>query len=674
MTSFSRILVANRGEIASRIFRTCRRMGIQTVAVHSDADATARHVREADIAVPIGAAPARESYLRADTLVQVALTHGAQAIHPGYGFLSEKLELVDACERHGLVFIGPHREAIARMGSKIESKRIARAAGVPCVPGYDGDDPSDACLLDEARRIGAPLLIKASAGGGGKGMRRVDRMDDFPAQLAMARAEALAAFGDDRVLLERFIVRPRHLEVQLLGDRYGSLVHLFERECSIQRHYQKVVEEAPAAHLSGPLRERLYEAALALGRAIGYDSAGTVEFVLDADRDNEPCFLEMNTRLQVEHPVTEMTTGIDLVEQQIRVAAGERLSWTQDTIARSGWAIEARINAEVPQDGFQASFGAVTGYQEPATAGVRVDSGVDGASEVTPHYDAMLAKLIAYGGTRAVARDRLVQAVQTLRIEGVRTNQTLLADVLRHPAFDDVLCTDFMDRMWPGGWQPSGGRDAQVTAVAATGWVAHALHRSVMRSDLPSDRLAGFRLSASVGLPARTPVWVRTDAGDERVRVDVDVLGPGRLAWRCMDRQGEAVLEGATGDGALCLNLAGRSWRVRVDGDRTGLWCEGDWQERLVQTVVGASAQGDIGQASADAVCAGLPGVLSRLLVTPGQRVEAGEPVAVIEAMKLFHTLVAPRAGTVLHVGVVEGQTVPRGEVLVAFEPEAAAR
>ncbi len=332
---------------------------------------------EADFAVAIGAASASESYLRAERIIEAAMSSGAQAIHPGYGFLSEKLELIDACEQHGIQFVGPNRRAIASMGSKIESKRMARAAGVVCVPGYDEDDQSPARLRDEAVKIGFPLLIKASAGGGGKGMRRVNAADEFDAMLALARKEALASFGDERVLLEKYIVNPRHLEVQLVNDRHGHLVHLFERECSIQRRFQKVIEEAPANHLPTAVAEKLYEAALRMGQVMGYDNAGTVEFVLDADQGDTPYFLEVNTRLQVEHPVTELTTGIDLVEWQLRVAAGETLPLTQSQIKRSGWAMECRLNAEEPEHDYRASLGPLIGYAEPdKQAGVRIDSGL----------------------------------------------------------------------------------------------------------------------------------------------------------------------------------------------------------------------------------------------------------------------------------------------------------
>ncbi|MFO1413687.1 MAG: biotin carboxylase N-terminal domain-containing protein [Burkholderiales bacterium] len=666
----SRLLVANRGEIACRIFRTCRRMGIRTVAVYSDADAQARHVCEADAAERIGPAPARASYLDAQAIVAAALRHGAQAVHPGYGFLSEKLELVDACGAAGLLFVGPHRDAIARMGSKIESKRIARAAGVACVPGYDGDDQDDARLLAEAQAIGFPLLVKASAGGGGKGMRRVDRAQDFPAQLALARTEARAAFADDRVLLERYVQRPRHLEVQLLGDRHGGLVHLFERECSIQRHYQKVIEEAPANHLPQTVRERLYAAALSLGRAIGYDSAGTVEFVLDADAGHEPYFLEMNTRLQVEHPVTELTTGIDLVEQQIRSACGERLPWPQDAITRSGWAIEARVNAEVPAEDYRPSFGAIAGYEEPAQAGVRIDSGIDGASEVPPHYDSMLAKVVAHGATREVARLRLRQALTAFRIEGVQTNQPLLADVLAAPAFAEVLTTRFLADAWPGGWRPQGAAAAEAAGIAAAGWCLGSLPAGA--PDRPLERLAGFRLTAPAGRAGRVCVWVAEAGAAARTQVDVDIRRPDAVLWHAGGRQGMVALQGREGD-ALRLSADGVAWRARVHGAGVGLWCAGDGREWLVEPVVRAGRRTAGGVGAGDVVVASLPGVVSELRVGPGQAVAAGEPVAVLEAMKLFHTLVAPRDGVVAGVPCRVGDTVARGAVVVELVGQAPA-
>jgi len=654
---FRRLLIANRGEIACRVIRSCRRLGIESVAVYSDADRHARHVREADRALYIGPAPARESYLDADAVLRAARDSGAEAIHPGYGFLSEKLELIDACAAAGIVFVGPHREAIARMGSKVESKRLARAAGVACVPGYDGDDTSDARLADEAARLGYPLLIKASAGGGGKGLRRVDRAIDFTQQLQLARAEARAAFGDDRVLLERCITRPRHLEVQLLGDRHGNLVHLFERECSIQRNYQKLIEEAPAHRLAEDVRARLFEAALALGRAIGYDSAGTVEFVLDAARGDEPYFLEMNTRLQVEHPVTELTTGVDLVEWQIRSALGERLDFAQADLRRRGWAIEARVNAEAPARGYAASFGDVVGYAEPAFDGLRVDSGIDGASEVTPHYDALLLKLIASGATREVAIGRLRRGLRELRIEGVETNQAFLDAVLGHAAFDAKLSTAYLNEVFPTGWQPAGAGAARHAAAAA--WVYDEAARG--SSDRPLDCLFGLRLTAPAGRPAVFVVQV--EGVDGTLDVELRCLADGAL--ECRSEQ-DTDLCRRDGD---ALRAGDRRFRPRRDGESVGLWSEGIWTTWTVRSALQARARAASVAAQGDEIRAELPGIVTALLVAPGQAVQVGEGVAMLEAMKLVHTLVAPRDGVVASIEAAVGDTLQGGAVLVRLAP-----
>ena len=655
----SKLLIANRGEIACRIARTCRRLGIQTVAVYSDADASARHVREADFAVRIGAAPARESYLDANAILKAAVEHGVHAIHPGYGFLSEKLELITACEAAGIIFIGPHREAIARMGSKIESKRIARDAGVPCVPGYDGADQSGLRLNEEGGRIGFPLLIKASAGGGGKGMKRVDDPSQFIEQLTAAKREAKAAFGDDKVLLERFIKRPRHLEVQLLGDKHGGLVHLFERECSIQRNYQKVIEEAPAAHLSSDVREALYSCALALGRAIRYDSTGTVEFVLDADDGDKPYFLEMNTRLQVEHPVTELTTGLDLVELQIRSAAGERLPFEQSALRRSGWAIEARINAEVPDEGYRASFGRVAKYHEPVIDGVRIDSGIDDRSEVTPHYDSMLGKAIAYGATREVARDRLARAVRELRIQGLQTNQPLLHAILSHPSFNDVLATNFLAKAFPSGWAPEETLLEERRCAAAASWF---FARATSVSSRPLEALTGFRLSGNLR-PAR--YIVRAGDGADLQPVEIDCVGLSGVICR----SNGTLHEFSPAEGG-CVAASGRRYASAPAQESIGTWCDGDYRQWTVipdvESVLGSAAD----SSAADIVAADLPGVLAQLLVEMGQQVTAGTPVAVIEAMKLFHTLLAPRDGIVESLPVACGSTVNRGAALVVLSSQ----
>ncbi|MBI4693144.1 MAG: ATP-grasp domain-containing protein [Gammaproteobacteria bacterium] len=652
---FSRLLIANRGEIACRIIRTCQRLGIGTVAVYSEADAGARHVRAADRAVCIGPAQAAKSYLDAGAIVRAALACGAEAIHPGYGFLSEKLELVDACAAAGLVFVGPHREAIARMGSKLESKRIAREAGVACVPGYDGRDQSEAALAAAAHEVGFPLLVKASAGGGGKGMRLVRSAEEFAARLALARAEARAAFGDDTVLLERYVERPRHLEVQLLGDRHGHLVHLFERECSIQRNYQKVIEEAPADHLDEAVRTRLFEAALALGRAIGYDSAGTVEFILDADGGRTPWFLEMNTRLQVEHPVTELTAGVDLVELQLRSAYGEALPFTQAEVRRSGWAIEARVNAEVPEAGFHASFGTVSAYEEPCVAGLRVDSGVDAASEVTPHYDSMVAKLVAHGATRELACERLAAGIAGFRIEGLRTNQPLLAAIVAANAFRDTLTTRFLDETFPGGWRPEATLEDELCAAAAAAW--YFARTDAADGDRPLDTLRGFRLTAGAGRAASHAV--RVAAGEQESALRLVEQADGSLAVE----GGTATLRAQRiADG---IRIGNRACRVTSRAGRVSVWSAGEWRGYDVQSTVASAVRTARGDDSADAVLAHLPGLVAELLVRAGDVVTAGTPLVVLEAMKLFHTLAAPRDGLVAEIPVAIGETVNQGVVLV---------
>jgi len=656
---FEKILIANRGEIACRVIRTCRRLGIWTVAVYSEADASARHVREADEAVCIGAAPAAQSYLDADAVIRAALQTGAQAIHPGYGFLSERLALIEACAHAGIAFVGPHAQAIASMGSKIESKRIARAAGVPCIPGYDGDDQSVARLQEESARIGFPLLIKASSGGGGKGMRRVERAEDVAAQLATAQAEAQAAFGDAKVLLERFIERPRHVEVQLLGDRHGHLVHVFERECSIQRNYQKLIEEAPAHNLPPAVRQRLFDAALALGRSIGYDSAGTVEFVLDADRGDEPYFLEVNTRLQVEHPVTELTTGLDLVEWQIRVAAGEPLGFAQDDIRQTGWAIEARINAEDPAERFAPSFGLVIGYAEPQAEGLRIDSGIDAHSTITPHYDSLLAKVIAHGASREVARMRLVRGLQQLRVQGLHTTQPLLIDVLQHPAFQDTLVTGFLPTYWPAGWQPQPVLVQEAQAVAVAAWQ----RAQGADDDRPMARLQGWRLTAPVDGPGRSHLMVGEGAQsvDRVLRVTAE--------GACVETDSAQWPLRRLPEGQWRAQGTGRVWHTRVQGHAVQVW-HGGWSAQWpVGLRVAQSVAADAGGGRGDSVCADLPGLLSQLLVSVGEQVTVGTPVAVVEAMKLLHTLHAPRDGVVRALPQPLGATVSKGAVLVELAP-----
>ncbi|MES3011072.1 MAG: biotin carboxylase N-terminal domain-containing protein [Pseudomonadota bacterium] len=667
---FQRILIANRGEIACRIIRTARRMGIETVAVYSEADAGARHVAEADFAVAIGAASASASYLRAERIIEAAVSSGAQAIHPGYGFLSEKLELIDACEKHGIQFVGPNRRAIESMGSKIESKRMARAAGVVCVPGYDEDDQSPVRLRDEAGKIGFPLLIKASAGGGGKGMRRVNAADEFDAMLALARKEALAAFGDERVLLEKYIVNPRHLEVQLVGDRHGHLVHLFERECSIQRRFQKVIEEAPANHLPTAVAEKLYEAALRMGQVMGYDNAGTVEFVLDADQGDTPYFLEVNTRLQVEHPVTELTTGIDLVEWQLRVAAGEALPLTQNEIHRSGWAMECRLNAEEPEHDYRASLGPLIGYAEPdKQAGVRIDSGLHACSEVTPYYDSMLAKVIGFGATRAEATARVRLGVEQLRIEGVRTNASLLLQILQHPEFSAVLTTRFLDQHFPNGPLPEvQQRQAHVLAVAAAWSASQPVHNPVWGG------LRSFRITApSVGIGRGAAVNLQLSDVSATTSEAVQLMQTGGVYWLPAQPELQArVVHGAQGwEVAVCEGgvLVATVHVQHTTGQRWFSWALGQSRVWDIEHDLAHSLNASSAQSQGNNLSASLPGRISEVMVQAGDTVAAGDPVLTLEAMKLYHGLSAPVSGTVRQVHVKLGDIVGQGHLLVEIEP-----
>src|SRR5437588_2368645 len=436
-TMFKKVLIANRGEIAIRIMATCREIGIRTVAIYSAADCNARHVREADEAYFIGPAPAAQSYLRIDSILDVARQSGAEAIHPGYGFLSENVNFVEECKKAGIVFIGPPASAMRLMGSKIAAKQLAHSVGAPTIPGYDGENQEDTTLISEAERIGFPLLIKASAGGGGKGMREVHAPDAFMEQLAGARREALSAFGDDTVFLERLLQHPRHIEIQVLGDTFGNLIHLGERECSIQRRHQKILEESPSVALTPALRADMGAIAVRIARAAGYVNAGTIEFMLDADK--RFYFLEMTTRLQVEHPVTESVIGIDLVRHQLLIAADEQLLLSQEEISPRGHAIEMRLYAEDPEQGFLPSTGTVTRFIKPEGPGIRTDNGIESGDEITQFYDPMVAKIIVYGEDRPAAIARSQKALAQCAVFGVKTNTSLLQTIVTHPAFQEGL-------------------------------------------------------------------------------------------------------------------------------------------------------------------------------------------------------------------------------------------
>ena len=656
---FGTVLIANRGEIACRIVRACRQMGLRSVAVYSDADRDALHVRLADDAIRIGPPEASGSYLNVDAILAAVETSGADAVHPGYGFLSERVVLPHRLAAIGVGWIGPHADAIARMGSKRAAKELAREAGIACVPGYDGADQSDARLAAEAERIGYPVLVKASAGGGGRGMRHVDAPRELAGALADARAEARAAFGSAELLLERLVLRPRHLEVQLAGDKHGNLVHLFERECSVQRNYQKIFEEAPAPNLPAPVREKLYDAALRLGRVIGYDSLGTVEFILEEGTD-EPWFLEMNTRLQVEHPVTELVTGIDLVEWQIRAAAGETLPMRQDEIVLSGSAIEARICAEEPDEGFRPAVGVVVRFDAPVDAGVRVDSGIATGSVVTPWYDSLLAKVVAHGADREVAARRLGSALDRLVLLGVPTNQALARAIVAQPAFQaGRLTTRFLEESFPGGWRPDpaaiDGPAGEIAAVAIR--LADVGARAAGPG--PWAAIGPFRLLEPSGKPATTHLSLSGPDGtrDLTVRGRADRFEvDGRQVSAVVDDRRVAVTIDTVASAFAWASVGPAIWLQ--SSSRSASW-------RV--TASGASAHAKAA-AEGSHVIAPMTGSVSSVEVARDQRVDKGQVCLVMESMKVLMRLVAPRAGRVSQVRCAAGETVSGDAVLIEIE------
>nr|WP_296334778.1 biotin carboxylase N-terminal domain-containing protein [uncultured Acidovorax sp.] len=669
MTMFDTLLIANRGEIACRIARTARRMGLRTVAVYADADREALHVAQCDTAVRIGPPEAARSYLDAAAIVAAARAAGAQAIHPGYGFLSESLALIDACEAAGLIFVGPSREAIRRMGSKIESKRIAMEHGVPVVPGYHADDQDSAVLQAAAADVGYPVLIKASAGGGGKGMRVVRSAGEFTAALDTVRREAQASFGDDRVLLERYLDEPRHLEVQLLGDQHGHLVHLFERECSIQRKHQKVIEEAPAPHLSPAVREALFAHALTMGRAIGYDSTGTIEFIHDS-RSGDTFFLEMNTRLQVEHPVTELTCGIDLVEWQLRVAAGEALGFSQSALSQRGCAIEVRVCAENPAADFAPEIGTVVGYREPRGEGVRVDSGVRTGSRVTPYYDSMLLKVIAHADDRPTAARRLATALDDTVLLGVHSNLGFLADLLRHEHFAQRLSTHYIARAFPAGWQP---REDDGLAIAAA-----ALH-GVLATQAAAAGRSAWQSLGTWRVPGSGAGGTRVLLEDGQRCVHEASVSPQGEGWRVRVGELERVVAATLVADTLELRHKGVTTRFTValerhasEGER--LWLAGagrtrTWRrlDRWQRALTGAAAADERGGSR---LLAPMPGLVTQVQASVGMTVNAGDTLVQMEAMKMVHTISAPAAGRVSELRCRSGDAVRGGDVLVVMDIE----
>ncbi|ALC23071.1 acetyl/propionyl CoA carboxylase alpha subunit [Streptomyces pristinaespiralis ATCC 25486] len=646
MTMFDTVLVANRGEIAVRVIRTLRSLGVRSVAVFSDADAGARHVREADTAVRIGPAPAAESYLSIERLLDAATRTGAQAVHPGYGFLAENAGFAQACAEAGLVFIGPPPSAISLMGDKIRAKETVKAAGVPVVPGSSGSGLSDEELAAAAREIGMPVLLKPSAGGGGKGMRLTRVESALMDEIAAARREARASFGDDTLLVERWIDRPRHIEIQVLADGHGNVVHLGERECSLQRRHQKIIEEAPSVLLDEATRTAMGEAAVQAARSCGYRGAGTVEFIVPGTDPSQYYFMEMNTRLQVEHPVTELITGLDLVEWQLRVAAGERLAFTQDDVTLTGHAIEARICAEDPSRGFLPSGGTVLRLREPQGEGVRTDSGLSEGSEVGSLYDPMLSKVIAYGPDRPTALRKLRAALADTVTLGVPTNAGFLRRLLAHPAVvAGEMDTGLVERE-AEGLVPVGVPDEVYEAAAAVRAAALAPRPDGAGWTDPFSVPSGWRTGgepAPLAFPLRVP---GSDPVDHAVR-----------------RQATPRVEAHT----VSVEVHGVTHTFHRAGDWLGR--DGDSWHVMDHDPVEASLSG-AARSGVDTLAAPMPGTVTVVKVAVGDVVAAGQSLLVVEAMKMEHVISAPHAGTVTELDVVAGSTVAMDQVLAVVTPE----
>ena len=662
---FSKILIANRGEIACRVMRTAQRLGIGTVAVYSDADADARHVREADEAIRIGPAPSAESYLSIERIIAAAKQSGAEAIHPGYGFLSENPRFAEALEREGIVFIGPTPAAIRAMGDKIESKRLAEKAGVRVVPGFVGEIKDLAHASKIAAEIGYPVMVKASAGGGGKGMRIVRNDRELKDALRSAASEARSSFGDERLLIEKYIEEPRHIEIQVLADAHGTVLHLGERECSIQRRHQKVIEEAPSPFLDPATRAAMGAEAVALARAVGYRSAGTVEFIVDQARNFY--FLEMNTRLQVEHPVTELVTGLDLVELMIRIAAGEKLKLKQEDVVLSGSAIEARIYAEDPSRGFLPSTGRLVRYREPNAAngsGIRIDSGVSEGGEITIHYDPLIAKLIAFGPDRAAAIQRMASAIDGFVIRGLATNLHFLAAVDRHPRFaEGRLSTAFIAEEF----------GATFKGVVPAG---HALARMLAMAVVARRRIAEREATVSGQLPGHTARvaddWI-VALGADRHALQVEVRG-GSYVVRGADWGLSIATEWQPGDLVMSAAIDGEACFAQLErhGPLVRLSHAGASFEALVVPAhlaavmphIPVKAPPDLGRY----LLSPMPGLLVSLAVQQGEEVKTGQELAVIEAMKMENVLRAERDGKIARVHATAGASLAVDQAILEFE------
>ena len=655
MPAIRRLLIANRGEIARRIMRTCREMGITTVAVYAEPDATAPFVREADEAVALGGATSTETYLDIEKLIAAAKRAGADAVHPGYGFLSENAAFAKAVIDAGLIWIGPHPDAIALMGDKLAAKQRMAGAGVPLLPGLAVDPAAAGDIAENAREVGFPVLVKAAGGGGGRGMRIIQDAAGLAEGIAAASREAASAFGDERVFLERYLERARHVEVQVAGDRHGNTIHLFERECSIQRRHQKIIEEAPSPAVDPELRERMGAAAVAAALAIGYDNLGTVEFLLDSE--GRFYFLEMNTRLQVEHPVTEAITGLDLVREQIRIAEGDPLSVHQEGLHIDGHAIEARLYAEDPSQGFLPTGGTLLAWEPDPQVPVRWDSGVEPGSAVPAQFDPLIAKVIAHARTREEAALKLALALERLRVHGLPTNRDFLVNTLRHPAFlAGDTTTDFIERH-----QPPPSRELPEAELAHAALAAALAGQEARRAAAPVLRIlpSGWRNNPS------QPQWVEYAHNSDTVLVRYQRARDGSFAYEIGEQTGAARIRAAELP-ELHLEIDGlqRRFVVTTDGNRV-----------FVQTSAGEVALAELlrfpdvsQQAVAGGYAAPMPGKVVAVKVEVGESVKAGQVLAILEAMKMEHNITASEDGTVAELRVAAGDQVDGGQVLVVID------
>jgi 3-methylcrotonyl-CoA carboxylase alpha subunit len=665
---FTKILIANRGEIACRVAATARRLGVKTVAVYSEADAGAKHVAVCDEAILLGPAAAKDSYLRGDKIIAAAKATGAQAIHPGYGFLSENADFAEACAAAGLVFIGPPGSSMRAMGSKSAAKQLMEGANVPLVPGYHGDAQDPELLQAEANRIGYPVLLKASAGGGGKGMRVVERSEDFQAALASCKREAISSFGDDKVLVEKYLTRPRHIEIQVFADTHGNCVYLHERDCSVQRRHQKVLEEAPAPGMPPERRAAMGEAAVAAARAVGYVGAGTVEFI--ANQDGSFYFMEMNTRLQVEHPVTEMITGTDLVEWQLRVAAGEPLPKKQHELAIHGHAIEARVYAENPEKGFLPSIGTLQCMDTPAHVAfergdVRIDSGVRAGDAISPFYDPMIAKLIVWGADRAQALARMAQALSEFHIVGLATNIAFLKRLVEGDAFAHAdLDTGLIERNGATLFPPAGPAPLAALALAAVALVA----AETSTGADPWTSTHGWRMN---GTYRRRLAFGDEYAATTQAKVYAIDVAYHSHGWTLeADGKPHPLALASQHDGRYAIRLDGQSIQgtVRRDGETLHVFTGGkhhvlDWNDPLAHAGEHETADGRL--------TAPMPGKVVAVIASNGQLVKKGEPLVIMEAMKMEHTIAAPSDGLVEEVLYQVGDQVADGAPLLAFKAAA---